>query len=228
MARRVGVRGRRSCVGDRRHGRKCRGRTPLHGSDDHRLQDRPFARLDAERAACGGHSSQKQSGGHHQLRSLRARPAVARLRRPQDRGAEDRRENLRRGNAVRDARRRGAQTERPRPDDLFGRTSDVHRRRLRRAGVGCRRRYDRHLPRKRLFQSRVGAQDRQAARTEYRFVVAVRARRRPAFAGLCPQTRCVALQGAGRRPDFERHRRGECWANPPISSSTSRPRVRMP
>ena len=36
---------------------KCRGRTPLHGSDDHRLQDRPFARLDAERAACGGHSS---------------------------------------------------------------------------------------------------------------------------------------------------------------------------
>ena len=61
---------------------KCRGRTPLHGSDDHRLQDRPFARLDAERAACGGHSSQKQSGGHHQLRSLRARPAAARLRRP--------------------------------------------------------------------------------------------------------------------------------------------------
>ena len=34
---------------------------PRYRSDDHRLQDRPFARLDAERAACGGHSSQKNN-----------------------------------------------------------------------------------------------------------------------------------------------------------------------
>ncbi len=54
VARRVGVRSRRSCVGDRRHGRKCRAAPFLRGSDDHRLQDpAPSPDWMQKRAACG-------------------------------------------------------------------------------------------------------------------------------------------------------------------------------
>ena len=106
--------------------------------------------------------------------------------------------HLRRRYALRDFGRRGAQAHGGRPDDLLGRASDVHRRRLRRPGFGHQRHHDRRVHRERLFQPRVGAQNRQALRPEHRFVVPFRARCRSQHAGLCRQACRPADEGAGR------------------------------
>ena len=109
-----------------------------------------------------------------------------------------------------------------RPDDLLGRASDVHRRRLRRTGFGRQRHHDRRVYRERLFQPCVGAQDRQALRPEHRFFVPLRARRRSQHAGLCRQACRPADEGAGRGRDFEPTSRTSTPRRSKISASTSR------
>ena len=81
----------------------------------------------------------------------------------------------------------------------------MHRRRLRRTGLGRERHHDRRIYRERLFQPRVGAQDGQAFRPEYRLFVPLRARHRPQHAGLRRQARRPADEGAGRGYDLQRH-----------------------
>ena len=161
--------------------------------------------MDAELPACRGHQPQEQPRRHHQFCAVRTGPALARFRRREDRGRRSRGPHLCRGHAFRDAGRRGAQAHGQGPDDLLRRTPDVHCRRLRRTGFGRERYHDRRLYRECLFQSRVGAQDGQAFRPEYRLLVPVRTRRRSQHAGLRRQACRPADEGAGRRYDLERH-----------------------
>lgn len=153
-------------------------------------------------AARDRNESEKQRGRHHQLRSARNGTAPARVRRGENRGRPHRRADLPRRNPFHDAGRDRAQTFGRRPDDLQRPRADVHSRRVRRARLGRHGDDNRHLYRKRLFQSGLGPQDGQAPRAEHRFLVPLRARDRSRHDALRADARGLAGQGAGRGRDF--------------------------